>query len=105
MSSYIYTNWRGKQCVIDERFIDDMRKRISMGYFRQPAITRKGLRENKVATTSMNQFYNEPLNKRGSQRALSNLPAATHYGIALLPIYWKTAMTSERSKNCWGTEM
>ena len=30
MSSYIYTNWRGKQFVIDEIFIDDMRKRISM---------------------------------------------------------------------------
>lgn len=30
MSSYIYTNWRGKQLVIDESFIDDMKKRISM---------------------------------------------------------------------------
>lgn len=30
MSSYIYTNWRGKQFVIDESFIDDMKKRISM---------------------------------------------------------------------------
>ena len=31
MSSHIYTNWRGKQFVIDECFVDDMRKRISMG--------------------------------------------------------------------------
>ena len=30
MSSYMYTNWRGKQFVIDESFIDDMKKRISM---------------------------------------------------------------------------
>ena len=30
MSSYIYTNWRGKQFVIDESFIDDMKQRISM---------------------------------------------------------------------------
>ena len=30
MSNYIYTNWRGKQFVIDESFIDDMKKRISM---------------------------------------------------------------------------
>jgi len=26
----MYTNWRGKQFVIDESFVDDMRKRISM---------------------------------------------------------------------------
>ena len=30
MRSYIYTNWRGKQFVIDERFIDDMRKQLSV---------------------------------------------------------------------------
>ena len=30
MSSHIYTNGLGKQFVIDESFIDDMRKRISM---------------------------------------------------------------------------
>ncbi|MEK6802446.1 MAG: hypothetical protein AABZ34_07245 [Nitrospirota bacterium] len=30
MGSYIYTNWRGKQFVIDERFIADMKKRISV---------------------------------------------------------------------------
>lgn len=30
MSSYIYTNWRGKQFVIDECFVADMKKQISM---------------------------------------------------------------------------
>ena len=30
MSSYIYTNWRGKQFVIDECFVDEMKKQISM---------------------------------------------------------------------------
>ena len=30
MGSYIHTNWRGKQFVIDESFVDDMRKRISI---------------------------------------------------------------------------
>jgi hypothetical protein len=30
MGSPIYTNWRGKQFVIDESFVDDMRKRISI---------------------------------------------------------------------------
>ncbi len=30
MGSYIYTNWRGKQFVIDESFIGDMKKLISM---------------------------------------------------------------------------
>lgn len=30
MGSYIYTNWRGKQFVIDESFIEDLRKQISM---------------------------------------------------------------------------
>lgn len=30
MSRYIYTNWRGKQFVIDEHFVDDMKKRMSM---------------------------------------------------------------------------
>lgn len=29
MGSYIYTNWRGKQFVIDECFVDDMKKQIS----------------------------------------------------------------------------
>ena len=31
MSSYIYTNWRGKEFVIDEHFVDDMKKRMSEG--------------------------------------------------------------------------
>jgi len=30
MDSYIYTNWRGKQFVIDECFVDEMKKQISM---------------------------------------------------------------------------
>ncbi|MBA5869809.1 MAG: hypothetical protein GDA68_07395 [Nitrospira sp. CR2.1] len=30
MDSYIYTNWRGQQFVIDDSFIDDMKKRMSM---------------------------------------------------------------------------
>ena len=30
MDRYIYTNWRGQQFVIDDSFIDDMEKRISM---------------------------------------------------------------------------
>ncbi len=30
MGSYIHTTWRGKQFVIDESFVDDMRKRISI---------------------------------------------------------------------------
>ena len=30
MDRYIYTNWRGQQFVIDDSFIDDMKKRISM---------------------------------------------------------------------------
>lgn len=30
MSSYIYTNWRGKQFVIDECFVDEMKKQISL---------------------------------------------------------------------------
>ncbi|MBX3350712.1 MAG: hypothetical protein KF747_18485 [Nitrospira sp.] len=30
MAGYIYTNWRGKEFVIDEHFVDDMKKRMSM---------------------------------------------------------------------------
>ncbi len=44
------------------------------------------------------------LRKRGSRQAFASLLDATRCGILLPLTSWRMAMTSERSRSCWGTE-
>jgi len=54
-------------------------------------------------TTWIPPTCRKPWAERSANWGFRNTPDATHFGVRLPPSCWRTAWTSARSRNCWGT--